>query len=43
MTLFDAVRALHIAAGLTGLILGPLAMFVAKRRGFHTRAGEAYH
>jgi hypothetical protein len=34
---------LHIAAGVAGLILGPVAMFAAKRRGRHTRAGTAYH
>ncbi len=43
MTVFEAVRILHIAAGISGLVLGPVAMFAAKRRGFHTRAGEAYH
>lgn len=39
----DAILALHIAAGTTGLVLGPVAMFAAKRRGRHTRVGEAYH
>ena len=33
----------HIAAGTTGLILGPLAFRAAKRRGPHTRLGETYH
>ncbi len=33
----------HIAAGTTGLVLGPLAMAMQKRRGPHTRLGEAYH
>jgi uncharacterized membrane protein len=33
----------HIAAGATGLILGPLAMRATKRRGPHTNLGEAYH
>ena len=40
---WNAVLATHIAAGATGLILGPLAMFATKRRGPHTRLGEAYH
>jgi uncharacterized membrane protein len=43
MTLRDPVLAIHIAAGTTGLILGPLAMRAPKRRGPHTRLGEAYH
>lgn len=43
MTLFGAILALHIAAGAAGLILGPIAMRARKRRGVHTRAGEAYH
>jgi hypothetical protein len=34
---------LHVAAGSAGLVLGPVAMFSAKRRGVHTRAGEAYY
>lgn len=42
MTLFGAILALHIAAGAAGLILGPIAMRARKRRGVHTRAGEAY-
>jgi hypothetical protein len=33
----------HIAAGSAGLVLGPIAMRAGKRRGTHTRAGEAYH
>ena len=37
------VLGLHVAAGTTGLVLGPVAMFSAKRRGRHTRAGEAYY
>jgi hypothetical protein len=32
----------HVAAGTTGLILGPVAMLARKRRGRHTRAGLAY-
>ena len=39
----DPLLALHIAAGATGLLLGPLAMRATKRRGPHTRLGEAYH
>ena len=39
----DLVLATHIAAGVAGLVLGPVAMFAAKRRGRHTRAGAAYH
>jgi uncharacterized membrane protein len=39
----DPVLAMHIAAGTTGLILGPLAMLATKRRGPHTRLGETYH
>ena len=33
----------HVAAGTIGLVLGPIAMVSGKRRGPHTRAGEAYH
>jgi uncharacterized membrane protein len=40
---WDPILAIHIAAGTTGLILGPVAMRAAKRRGPHTRLGEAYH
>jgi uncharacterized membrane protein len=43
MTLHEPVLALHIAAGSVGLVLGPLAMLATKRRGPHTRLGEAYH
>lgn len=43
MTLGDPLLAIHIAAGATGLLLGPLAMRAVKRRGPHTRLGEAYH
>jgi hypothetical protein len=39
----DPILALHVAAGTTGLILGPLAMRAPKLRGPHTRLGEAYH
>jgi uncharacterized membrane protein len=43
MTVWDVTLALHVTAGGTGLILGPLAMRAVKRRGPHTRLGEAYH
>src|SRR5918992_1094139 len=43
MTLGDPLLAIHVAAGATGLILGPLTMRATKRRGPHTRLGEAYH
>jgi hypothetical protein len=35
--------ATHVACGSTGLVLGPVAMLSAKRKGRHTLAGEAYH
>jgi hypothetical protein len=41
--LHDAVLAVHVTAGTAGLILGPIAMTAAKRRGRHTRAGGYYH
>jgi hypothetical protein len=34
---------IHVACGSVGLVLGPIAMVSGKRRGTHTRAGEAYH
>lgn len=37
------VLTIHVAAGVAGLVLGPVAMFSRKRRGRHTRVGEAYH
>jgi hypothetical protein len=37
------VLTLHVAAGAAILILGPIAMFSAKRRGRHTRVGDVYH
>jgi uncharacterized membrane protein len=43
VALRDPILAAHVAAGVTGLILGPLAMKAAKQRGPHTRLGEAYH
>ena len=39
----EALLATHIAAGVTGLILGPVTMRATKRRGRHTRLGEVYH
>jgi hypothetical protein len=33
----------HVACGSAGLVLGPIAMFSGKRRGTHTKTGEAYH
>jgi hypothetical protein len=36
------VLAVHVAAGVAGLVLGPLAMTAAKAPGRHTRAGAAY-
>ena len=36
--------AVHVAAGTTGLVLGPVIMFAPKRGGsVHTKLGEAYH
>lgn len=43
MSAHDAALALHVAAGSTGLVLGPVAMFSAKRRGRHTQAGTVYY
>lgn len=37
------VLTIHVSAGVAGLVLGPIAMQAGKRRGRHTRAGEAYH
>ncbi|MBI4635560.1 MAG: DUF2306 domain-containing protein [Candidatus Rokubacteria bacterium] len=37
------VLVLHILIGAAGLVLGPIAMYAAKRPGLHTRAGEIYH
>lgn len=34
---------IHAACGSVGLVLGPVAMISGKRRGIHTRFGEAYH
>jgi uncharacterized membrane protein len=43
MGLRDPLLAIHIAAGTTGLILGPIAMWASKYRGPHTRLGDTYH
>lgn len=43
MTAWNVTLATHIAAGATGLLLGPIAMRATKRRGRHTRLGETYH
>src|SRR5437588_5875146 len=34
---------IHVACGSAGLVLGPVAMLSGRRRGSHTRLGEAYH
>jgi uncharacterized membrane protein YeaQ/YmgE (transglycosylase-associated protein family) len=39
----EALLATHVAAGVAGLILGPVTMRATKRRGPHTRLGDAYH
>lgn len=39
----DTVLVIHIALGAAALITGPIAMVSGKRRGLHTRVGEAYH
>jgi len=33
----------HLAAANLGLLLGPLASFTQKSRGWHTRSGNLYH
>lgn len=43
MTAWNVALATHIAAGTTGLILGPVAMRATKTRGPHTQLGETYH
>jgi hypothetical protein len=40
--MFSAFLYLHIAAGTVGLVLGPISMFAAKRRGLHTSFGLIY-
>jgi hypothetical protein len=43
MSAHTIALAIHVSCGSTGLLLGPVAMLSGKRRGRHTRAGEAYH
>jgi len=43
MSLHGGLLAVHIIAGVLGLILGPIAMGVRKRPGLHPRLGEIYH
>jgi hypothetical protein len=43
VTVTHAVLFVHIALGMVGLVLGPVAMTARKRPGLHTRTGEAYH
>jgi hypothetical protein len=40
--LHTVLLTLHVAAGSTGLVLGPLAFAVSKRAGWHPRLGRAY-
>lgn len=40
---FSMVLSVHIAAGSSGLVLGPIAMLSAKRPGTHIRSGTAYY
>jgi hypothetical protein len=42
-TAFGIALGLHVAAGSAGLVLGPIAMFSAKRPGVHTSSGVAYY
>jgi hypothetical protein len=43
MTATAVVLIAHIALGIAGIVLGPVAMFARKLPGLHTRAGEVYH
>jgi hypothetical protein len=43
MSAHTVALTIHVACGSTGLVLGPVAMLSGKRRGTHTRFGEAYH
>ena len=42
MTLVGTLRVIHIAAGIAGLLLGPIAMWAPKRPGLHPLIGEFY-
>ena len=41
--MIQAIFWIHVATGFAALSLGPVAMSVRKRRGWHTRIGEVYH
>jgi hypothetical protein len=43
MTFANAILTLHITLGVTGLLLGTIALWTRKRHGRHTTVGEAYH
>jgi hypothetical protein len=43
MSAHTVALSLHATCGSVGLVLGPVAMLSGKRRGAHTRSGEAYH
>jgi hypothetical protein len=43
MSLHGVALAVHVGAGSTGLMLGPIAALAAKRRGLHTRIGTYYY
>jgi hypothetical protein len=43
VSLFSLFLVIHIATGVAGLIMGPIAMYAGKRKGPHTNVGEAYH
>lgn len=42
-TLFLTVLAIHIIAGLTGVVSGVFAMLSRKQRGLHTKSGNIYY
>lgn len=42
IVLANLLLGFHVAAGVAGLVIGPVAMTARKRRGLHTRAGLAY-
>jgi hypothetical protein len=39
----NAALVIHITAGASGLVLGPILALAAKRPGPHTRLGDVYH